>query len=100
MDGLIKTGRCFFAAAMVFFGIQHFLYASSMPGPKPGPPWIPGRPLWAWLMGAALIVASVTIATRKQARLTAACLGILLFLYALILYGPRMAAHLHDPGPW
>jgi len=66
MDKLIQSGRYLFAIAFLAFGIQHFIYAKYAAGL--GPPWIPGSPLRACFMGAALIIASLRIAsTRRRA---------------------------------
>ncbi len=98
MDKLIRSGRYFFAIAFAAFGIQHFIYAKFAAGL--GPPWIPGSPLRACFMGTALVVASIRIATNAKTRVTGMLLGFLLFLYFLLLYAPRLAANVHDPGPW
>jgi uncharacterized membrane protein len=98
MDKLLYLGRYFFAIAFAAFGIQHFTYAKYAAGL--GPPWIPGSPLRACFMGVALLVASIRIATNAKTRVTAMLLGFLLFLYFLLLYAPRLAANVHNPGPW
>jgi uncharacterized membrane protein len=98
MDKLIQSGRYIFAIAFLAFGIQHFIYAKYATGL--GPPWIPGSPLRACFMGAALLVASVRIVTNAKTRVAAMLLGFLLFFYFLLLYAPRIAANVHDPGPW
>ena len=54
----------------------------------------------ACLIGIALVVASIRIAINAKTRVTAMLLGFLLFLYFLFLYAPRLAANLHNPGPW
>jgi len=99
MENLIKTGRVFFAVAMGFFGRQYLTYASGA-GPAPGPPWPPGRPLWAYVSGIALIVAGLSIMTGKRARLTAVLLGTGLLLRVMTVHLPRVVTNLHDPGPW
>jgi uncharacterized membrane protein len=98
MDKLIQSGRFLFAIALLAFGIQHFIYAKYATGL--GPPWIPGSPLRASFMGIALLVASIRIALNAKTRVTAMLLGFLLFLYFLFLYAPRIAANVHNPGPW
>jgi uncharacterized membrane protein len=98
MDKLIQSGRYIFSIAFLAFGIQHFIYAQYAAGL--GPPWIPGSPLRACFMGAALIIASLRIALNAKTRVTAMLLGFLLFLYFLFLYAPRIAANVHNPGPW
>jgi uncharacterized membrane protein len=42
----------------------------------------------------------VGLGVEKSARPAALVLGTTLCAYALVLYVPRMVAHLHDPGPW
>ena len=100
VDWLTNLGRFFFAIAMVFFGIQHFIYAIPVAGPVAGPPWILGRPLWTYFVGAFFLAASVSIATKFKAGSAATLLGTMLFLYVLILYVPGLLAHPHDPGSW
>lgn len=97
-DSLHKLGRYFFAVAILAFGVQHFVYARF--GAGLGPPWFPGRPLWAYLTGVALLAAGVAILVGKKARVAAALLGTMLFLFFLLLHVSRVTARLHDPGPW
>jgi len=100
MENLVKTGRVFFAIAMGVFGTQYLIYASGMVGPAPGPPWTPGSPLWAYVIGGALVVAGLSIATGKMARLAAVLLGTGLLLRVMTVHLPRVLINLHDPGPW
>ena len=97
-DPFLKFGRYIFAMAFVAFGIQHFVYARFAVGL--GPPWFPGRPLWASVTGAVLLAAGAAIIFGKRARFAAALLGTILFLFFLVLDIPRITAHLHNPGPW
>src|SRR5437773_1107397 len=96
-DPFLKFGRHIFAMAFVAFGIQHFVYARYAWGL--GPPWFPGRPLWACAIGVVLVAAGAAIIFGKKARLAAALLGTILFLFFLLLHIPRISAHLPDPGP-
>jgi uncharacterized membrane protein len=97
-DPFLKLGRYFFAVAFVGFGIQHIVYARF--GAGLGPPWFLGRPIWASLIGVVLAGAGLAIFFRSRARVGAILLGTILFLFFLVLYIPRIAGHLHDPGPW
>jgi uncharacterized membrane protein YphA (DoxX/SURF4 family) len=100
MDGSLRIGRWLFAIAMVFFGIQFFIFVTSMNGPPPGPPWSRGVMFLDWLACAGFIVAGVSIATGRMGRLVATLLGAVLLLYALCRYVPAWLTRLHDPGPW
>jgi uncharacterized membrane protein len=96
MDNLVKLGRFLFAIAVAVFGLQYILYGAFVGGLPPVPPWTPGGAVGAYLVGAALIAASVSIATKWRARVSATLLGILFFLCVLLLHGQRGSAILHD----
>jgi len=97
-DPFLKLGRYFFAAAFVGFGIQHFVYARY--GTGLGPPWFLGRPVWSGLIGVVLAGAGLAIFFRSRARVSTLLLGTILLLFFVVLYIPRIAGHMHDPGPW
>ncbi len=99
MEKLSRLGRILFAIAMAGFAIQ-FLAHAFLVVPAPGPPWSPGRPLWAYITTAVLLAASVCVAMGKKRHWVALPLALLLLLRALIVFGPRLAANIHDPGPW
>jgi len=97
-DPFLKLGRYFFALAFLAFGIQHFLFGRYAAGL--GPPWIPGRPLLAYLFGVIFVGAGVAIFIGKNMEMAATLLASIAFLYFLLLYVPRIVGKLHDPGPW
>ncbi len=99
MTDLIRLGRWFYAVAIAGFGVQ-FLVHAWFRGPVPGPPWVPGRPFLAYSTAIVLIAAGVCIVTGKKVRWAAMLLAIMLFLRAMLIYAPRIAANPHDPGPW
>ncbi|MFL6260141.1 MAG: hypothetical protein ACJ76Y_10560 [Thermoanaerobaculia bacterium] len=55
------------------------------------PAWIPGARYWVYLTGVALIAGEVGILVPRTARLAATLVGIMIFLWVLLL---------HIPGPW
>ena len=95
-DPFLKLGRYFYALAFAAFGVQHFVYARFAAGL--GPPWFLGRPLWACLIGAVLVVAGAAIVLGKK--VAATLLATVLFLFFLLYYVPRIIGQLHNPGPW
>ena len=97
-DPFLGLGRYFFALAFVAFGIQHFFDPRRTI--RVGPPWFPGRPLWTYLMGSFLVIAGAALFAWKKGRIAASLLGVVLFLFFVLLYVPRIANQLHDPGPW
>jgi hypothetical protein len=100
MESLIKPGRILFAIAIAFFGFHYLTYASGITFPPPGPPWFPGAHWVAWLAGAGLFVAGVSLLFNIRARWPALLLGIALLLRVLLIHLPKVLANLHDPGPW
>ncbi|HMF63717.1 MAG TPA: hypothetical protein VK608_06470 [Edaphobacter sp.] len=100
MAELMRVGRILFAVAMAFFGVQYLIYASHVAGPAPGPPWTPSSQSLAWLAGVGLLGAAVCLVTKRQGRLAATLLGIVLLLRLLLVHLPGLIARPHDPGMW
>jgi uncharacterized membrane protein len=104
MDNLSKLGRVLFGISFVAFGVQYFIYGRFAGGLPPAPPWTPGAPATAYLLGALLIaagatiVASVAIGVDAKARLFATLLGILLFVCVLLMFIATPSAIIHDGG--
>jgi len=93
---LVELGRWFFAAPMVFFGVEHFLHPEFAPGvplPRLMPAWIPAHVLWAYRTGATLVICGLSILFRKQARLAATVLGIAFFVLVIFIYLPMEIVH-------
>ncbi len=87
--------RVVFALVLLFFAAEHFLHPEFAPGvplEKLTPAWIPARPLWGYVTGAALLVAGAALLVNKQARAAATWLGIIIALLVLIIYLPMIAA--------
>lgn len=98
---LITVGRVLVTMAVMFFGIEHFLHATGLPGvplQKQMPTWIPGRVLIDYVTGAALLVAGGSILLTRKTRTVATCLGGWIVLMVLVIYGPVLVAALSEPG--
>jgi len=95
---LSTLGRVVFGIPMVVFGIQHFIYVDFVITLIP--PWIPGRPFWTYFTGVALIGAGTAITLNKTARLAATLLGVMVFLFFLLVHIPQVAASPGDPRQW
>jgi uncharacterized membrane protein len=89
LAGVRKLGRILFAAPLLVFGVQHFLYAHFIATLVPA--WIPGRLFWAYFVG---------VAAQKAARRSAILLGLMFFLWVLIVHLPRVAAAPHNGNEW
>ena len=99
-DIFFKAGRVFFGLAIVAFGIQSLFYAHSANPHLIGPPFFPGRLLWAWIAGAIFCAGGVSIAANTNVRLMAALVGVVMAARIVFIHAPMLAANLHDPGPW
>jgi len=96
MDKLLHLGRICFAVSIAFFGAQYLLYARFEGGLPLVPPWTPGAPILACLLGVALILMAISITTLRNARYSAICLGTLLLLSFLFLHSLHASSILHN----
>ena len=79
-SALITVARLIIAIAAIFYGIEHSLHPTGVPGvplEKMMPAWIPAQMLIGYLTGAILLIAGVRILLAKKTRLAATYLGIL-----------------------
>lgn len=91
---LILPGRLLFGISMVVFGAQHFMYAAFIATLVT--PWIPVHLFWVYFTGVGMIVAGLAIITGVQARLAGAGLGLMFFLWVVVLHAPRVIAQPHN----
>lgn len=94
----IRFGPLFFAVPLALFGMQHFALRDVVVGAVPS--WMPGPMFWVWLVGAALISASLSIITGKVAHLAALLMGVMLFLFVLMIYVPNAVTNPGDRFAW
>lgn len=97
---LATIGRCFFSITMIVFGVQHCVYAAFRMGRVFGPPWILRSPAFVAAIGIVLVLTGLGIVTGYKASLAGYVLAGLLLLYVVIIYDPRVAANIRNPGNW
>jgi len=85
---LIPLGAVFFSITMVSFGILHFMYTKDASTLVPS--WIPGAIPWTLFCGAALIGSGIAIILKIKVELFAALLGLMIFLWVIMLHAPRV----------
>jgi uncharacterized membrane protein len=88
---MILFGRIVIAIAAIFYGVQHFLHPGFAPGvplEKVTPSWVPLPSVWAYLAGAILLVAGISLVLNKRSRIAAASIGALMTVVTLFLYLP------------
>jgi uncharacterized membrane protein len=90
---LVAVARISIGMVAVFYGVEHFLHPTFAPGvplEKIIPEWIPGRILWAYLAGVVLVAAGLCLLVKRQTRLAATCLGLMILLLVLFVYLPLL----------
>src|SRR5215472_16385804 len=97
---LAKIGRCFFSITMIVFGLQHCVYAIFRTGLVFGPPWILRSPVFVAAIGIVLVLTGLVIAIGYKTSLAGYVLAALLLLYVVVMYDPRVAANIRNPGNW
>lgn len=91
LEKLILFGPVFYAAPIAAFGTEHF----TVPGiVSMVPSWIPWHAFWVYFLGVCLIAAGLSLVTGIQTRLAASLLGLLFFLFVVLMDVP---AWLQDP---
>jgi len=101
-EALIEWGSeaapFFIAIPMGIFGVQHFIYLDFVAHFIPE--WIPWRGVWACFTGAALIAAASGIILKLWGRWAATLLGIMIFLWVVLLHTSRIAAQPAEFAEW
>ncbi len=98
---LITVGRICVTLALIFFGIEHFLHPTGLPGVpllKQMPAWVPAREFIDYLPGAALLVTARSGLLNRKTRTVATCVGSWLLLLVLVIYGPVLILALREPA--
>lgn len=98
LDRIVAFGRLCFAIPMAVFGTEHFTFARFVVAMVPS--WIPAHRFWVDLVGVALIAAALCIIVKRQSRLAALLLGIMLVLFVVLMHIPRVLANPRDRFAW
>ncbi len=89
LEKLIVFGPALFSITMVLFGICHFLYTQYIAPMVPA--WFPGSGMfWTRFAGVALIGAGVAIIIGFKQKLAATLLGIMIFIWLIIIHIPSL----------
>ncbi|HEX3768175.1 MAG TPA: hypothetical protein VHT72_07340 [Puia sp.] len=90
---LARYGRIFFAVSLIVFAVQHFMYADFIGTLVPA--WIPFKLFWAYFIGVAFSLASISLLTNIKTRLASSLLGFMFLFWVIFLHLPRVAAATH-----
>src|SRR5436309_12097549 len=98
IDKSKSLGRIFVAISLVVFGVQHFIYGGFVATLVPA--FMPGRLFWAYFVGVAFFAAAAGILYEKMARPAATMLGVMFFLFVVLLHIPRIVTNSRDGNEW
>lgn len=98
LDKIARLSRYVFAVLLIVFGAQQFLNPEFVTAKVA--PYLPGRMLWVYLTGAAMIVAGVFVLINKKPRFAAVMLGALMFALNLLLHVYLLANAPQAPLLW
>lgn len=97
---LRRAGRFLFALGFSGLGIMAIIYADFALQWQPVPETAPFRTFLAYANGLALIVCSIALFLPKTARIGAAGLVAMLFIWVFVLHVPRLMGHWSDVVIW
>jgi uncharacterized membrane protein YphA (DoxX/SURF4 family) len=98
LDKLVALSHTFFAMPLAVFGAEHLCGDQGIMELVPA--YMPWRPFWFYLVGVALVAASLSIATRILVRWSGLLLGIMMFLFVAMLHFPGALADPHERISW
>src|SRR5712672_3288573 len=96
MAKLRLFGRLCFAISIAFFGAQYLLYGRFEGGLPLVPPWTPGAPVFAYVLGLALVLAAFSITSLWKSRQSAISLGTFLLLSFFFLHCLHLSSIVHN----
>ncbi len=98
LEKLIALGPVFVAAPLATFGAEHFVQAQSMREIVPA--WMPVRLFWVYFVGVALFAAATSLVARRQLRLSTTLLGVMFFLFVVMVHVPGALVNPGNRFPW
>ncbi|HEV3512842.1 MAG TPA: hypothetical protein VGS05_14145 [Candidatus Sulfotelmatobacter sp.] len=87
-----------FAAPLAVFGAEHFSAAQGIM--QIVPKFMPWPLFWTYLVGAGLLAASLSIATKVQVQWSGLLFGIMMFLFVAMMDLPGTLANVHNRISW
>ncbi len=98
LDKVVALSDLCFAAPLAVFGAEHFSAAGGIM--QLVPKFMPWPLFWTYLVGLALIAASLSVATKIQVRWSGLLFGIMMFLFVAMMDIPGALAEPHNRISW
>jgi uncharacterized membrane protein len=98
IDKIVVLGPVFYAAPLAVFGAEHLAGAKFLMTMVPN--WIPAHLFWTYFVGIALVCAAISIILMRYVTLSGLLLGLMFFLFVLLLHLPRAIANPGDRIAW
>jgi len=95
---LSAVARYIFAIALLVFAILHFKYAAFVATLVT--PWIPFHLFWAYFAGLAFLAVAISLVIQKLMHLSTILLGLMFFLWFLVLHIPLVIASYQSETQW
>jgi uncharacterized membrane protein len=90
LERALPAGRYLFAVMLAIFGLDHFLYPKFVASLVPV--WVGEQMFWTYFAGVALIAGGLGIMVKRAASLASLLVGVMIFLWVLMLHIPRAIA--------
>ncbi|HTY85526.1 MAG TPA: hypothetical protein VMB19_15005 [Silvibacterium sp.] len=97
-EKFVALGNLCFAMPLAVFGAEHLSAAKGIA--QLVPKFMPWHLFWAYFVGLALVAASLSIATKIEARWSGLLFGIMMFLFVAMMDLPGTLAHIHNRFSW
>ena len=98
LDKIVVLSNLCFAIPLAVFGAEHLSGARFIMLAVPS--YMPWRLFWAYLVGFALLSASLSIATKLQVQWSGLLFGIMMLLFVAMVHIPRVLASPSDRFAW
>ena len=98
LDKIVALSNLFFGLPLAVFAAEHFSAAEGIS--QLVPKFMPWPLFWTYLVGVALLAASLSIATKIQVRWSGLLFGIMMFLFVAMMDLPGTLAEPHNRFNW